>query len=203
MDPEVPKTEEAAPVKMTQAEIVAKIKKQQDEAFDKADHAERLTIAMRRGLINPCIEYTLDELKALVPLKRDRYRLIKFAVNRFGLYAGPRPKGKKKPHMSLPAQRIKSASLLIFQRLFKEKAENLEAVCGRENIKYIGVPESAIPEIGARAANLALGAVADDRKRKRKVRRRMQQFQRKVNAGILPGNTGERNYSFRGGEYGR
>src|ERR1039458_7925064 len=88
--------------------------------FDRHDHAERLKIAKRKGAAgnplfivfnNPSIEFTLDELKVLVPLERDRVNYLKLAENAHGLLSIPKQKGRLHPHMSKRKQTLKCESL--------------------------------------------------------------------------------------------
>jgi hypothetical protein len=195
---------EAPQPQMTRAEAVELVLKNQLSEFDKRDYAERLTIARRRNKVHPSVELTLAELKELIPLKRDRWTYIKLAKNSHGLLSAPKVKGKRKPHMSKHQQEIKSTTLQIFKQLFAEKAERLQAVCKTEQIEYMGVPDSAVPELGARAAKLALAELRERKHRKHQKARRRQQFSRAVNAGIF-GNAqpSERNYVNKGGQFGK
>jgi hypothetical protein len=218
------------PQPMTREQAVAAILARQLSSFDESDHAERLAIAKRKstcghagnnplfGMVfdNPSITYTLEELKAMVPLERDRLNYDwkraeddpkktcgKLAKNMYGLLAIPRPKGSRKPHMNKHQQAIKSESLRIFRRLFAEAAEKLQAVCKGENIEYLGVPDASIPALGAKAAKLALQAVADKRRAKARRARRRQDHSRRVNAGLITISTSEKRYVNRGGQFGR
>ena len=195
--------EKAPQPQMSREQAVEMVIKHQLSEFDKRDYAERLAIAQRRNLIAPSVELTLAELKELVPLKRDRWTYIKLAKNSHGLLSVPKPKGKRKPHMSKHQQEIKSTTLQIFKQLFAEKAERLKAVCSKEEIEYMGVPDSAVPELGARAAKMAITELRERKHRKRIKARRRQQFSRKVNAGIFgSAQPSEKNYVSRGGQYG-
>lgn len=200
MSEEVKDAKEVPP--LTQADIVKLVRARQEIAFDSADRAERHAIAVRRNLVDPSVELTLEELKALVPLDRDRMHYIKLASDKNGLYSVPKPKGRRRHHMTKHQQAIKSEALSIFQNLTAEKAERLKAVCKKEDIEYIGIPESAIPELGARAAKQAVGIVKARGKATRLRRRRQQQASRKVNFNLLAGNAAK-NYIQHGGQYGR
>ncbi len=192
----------STPKPLTREEAVAKAVEQQLKNFDAADRNERLQRLMRAGKYNPSVEYTDAELKVLVPLKRDRWNYIKLAKNSHGLLSFPKTRGRRKPHMTKRGQEIKSASLAIFKQLFEERAERLMAVCKRESIEYIGVPDSAIPELGARAAKQAIVVVNDKRRAKAQKARRRQEHSRKVNAGIITTGTAERRFVEKGGQYG-
>ncbi len=195
---------EAKP-QMTREQAVEYVLGHQIKSFEQNDIKQRIQIALRKGIIeaNPSVEYTLEELKALVPQPQDRWNYIKIAKTSHGLLAVPKQRGRRKKHMTKHQQDIKSTSLSIFQQLFAAKAERLKAVCKKEEIDYLGVPDSAIPELGARAAKRALTVVKDKAKRKRDKARRRQKYSRAVNAGIF-GNSrpGERNFIEHGGQYG-
>jgi hypothetical protein len=209
-DEVLPAVESPAP---TKAEVVAMILKQQEESFLRADHDERLKIALQRkktgrypellGLKfdNPSIEYSLDELKVLVPLERDRMKYIKLAMNKHGLLSVGKPHGRLKPRMNKHQQAIKSASLHIFRSLFQSRSELLQATAANEKIEYLGIPDAMLPKLGAIAAQLAMKEVKAKRRSKRDVRKRMQQASRKVNYGLLAGNQAH-NFIMKGNQYG-
>lgn len=197
--------EDALQPEMTREQAVEMVLKHQMSAMDTRDHAERLEVGIRKGLIteDPSVVYTLAELKELVLLRRDRMTYIKLAKNSQGLLAVPKQRGRRKPHMTKHQQDIKSTSLQIFKQLFTEKAERLKAVCKKEEIEYLGVPDSAVPELGARAAKQALTVVAERRRHKRNKAHQRQKYSRSVNAGLFGmNNPGERNYVESGGQYG-
>jgi hypothetical protein len=207
----LPTTEQPTP---TKAEVVAQILKQQFEQFDKADHAQRLQRGIRKGILadNPSIEYSLAELKVLVPLERDRlnYDWVNkdkgthgvLALNKHGLLSIGKPKGKIKPHMNLHQQAVKSVSLRIFRELFTSRAEMLQATAKAEKLEYLGIPDAMLPKLGKMAAQLAIKEVKAQRRGKRSIRNRMQKASRKVNAGLLAGNQ-VRNFIMKGSQYGK
>jgi hypothetical protein len=199
------KAEPEAKPQMTREQAIELVLGHQTKAFEQHDRNHRLQIALRKGIIeaDPSVEYTLEELKALVPQPQDRWNYIKIAKTSQGLLAVPKQRGRRKKHMTKHQQDIKSTSLSIFKQLFAAKAERLKAVCKTEEIDYLGVPDSAIPELGARAVKRALTVVKDKAKRKRDKARRRQKYSRAVNAGIF-GNSrpGERNFVEHGGQYG-
>lgn len=184
-------------------EAVAKVRKQQEDAFDQSDYAERFAIAKRKGLKlveDPSIVPTLDELKAAVTLKRDRMHYLKLAVNHLGLYSVPRKQGRRKPHMTQRAQSIKSTALRIFKQLMDEKAERLKAVCAKEGFEYLGIPDSAVPELAKRAGMLATKEYFEKKHRKTQKALRRQKFSRAVNAGTT--TTSEKRFVESGGQFG-
>jgi hypothetical protein len=188
---------------MTKAQAVAVILARQESSFKEADYAERLAIAQRKGLDivkDPSYVPTIEELTAAVPLKRDRLTYKVFAKNTHGLLSVPKQKGRRRPHMTQHQQAIKSASLRHFKHLMEEKAERLRVVCAKEGFEYLGVPESAIPEIGKQAAILGMREVNEQRRAKNRKARRRQQFSRGVNAGLTA--TSEKRYVNQGGQFG-
>lgn len=189
---------------MTREQAVANVLARQLEQFDVADYNERFQIAKRKNLDlvkDPSYIPTLNELKAAVPLKRDRWTYKKLAKTAHGLLAIPRQRGKRKPHLNKRQQTIKSTALRIFRSLMEAKAETLLAICKKEGIEYIGIPESAIPSVGAEAARRALQEVNANRKAKNRRARRRQQFSRDVNAGLT--TTSEKRYVENGGQFGK
>ena len=213
-----------APAPMTREAATAFVLAKQEESYEKADYEERLAVLKRRsengqpwnnplfGTYNPSIEYTHEELKALITLDRDKLNYAwvnekkntcgKFAKKRHGLLCIPKQRGRRKPHLTPQQQAIKSESLRIFRSLLEERAEKLQAICKEEKLEYLGVPESAFAELGAKAAKLGMQAVQDKRRRKASKARRRQEHSRKVNAGLITISTSEKRYVNRGGEYG-
>jgi|SRR5208282_1317441 len=214
---------EPTPVTMTDAVVI--IRKNQEKDFDRNDHRERLAILKRKsecgtprnnplyGMFNPSLELTLDELKAMVPLERDRlnYNWVNedketrgcFSVNRHGLYSLPKMHGRRKPHMNLRQQAIKSEALLIFRQLFNRAAEKLKATCKEQEIEYMGIPDAIIPELSQKATRFAISNVVGRRKVKSRADRRRKEHSRKVNAGLLTISTSEKNYVNQESQYGR
>src|SRR5271166_5875735 len=212
---------------LTMANAVAIIRQNQEKDFDRNDMAERLRVGVRRskcghagnnplfGMVfdNPSIVYSLDELRQLVPLERDRlnysFKATKeggtdgmFAVNRHGLYSVPKPHGRLNRHMNLRQQAIKSEALRVFKALMDKATETLKSVCTTDGIEYLGVPESTTQELAQKAMRFALRNVSGRRKEKSKAAHRRQEHSRKVNAGLLTLATSEKNYVSRGGQYG-
>jgi hypothetical protein len=201
--PEQPTAPEAPVPQMTKEQAVAVLLARQESSFKEADYAERLAIAQRKGLDiveDPSYVPTIEELTAAVPLKRDRLTYKVFAKNTHGLLSIPKQRGRRKPHMTKHQQAIKSASLRHFKHLMEEKAERLLAVCAKEGFEYLGVPESAIPEIGKQAAILGMREVNEQRRAKNRKARRRQQFSRGVNTGLTA--TSEKRYVNQGGQFG-
>ena len=224
-----------APPAPTHAEVVAMILKQQQEHFDKNDHAERLALAKRKSesgqpwnnplfgmeFDNPSIEYTLEELKSLVPLERDRLNYAwtstkestksdkngkvthgGLAKNKHGLLSMGRAHGRLKPHMNQHQQAVKSASLRIFRELFQSRAELLQATAAEQKIEYLGIPDAMLPKLGKIAAQLAIKEVRAASKQTARKANSVQQHSRKVNAGLLGISTSQKSYVNRGGQYG-
>lgn len=210
---------------MTKAEAVAKILKQQEASFDVADREERLRVGKRLakngkpwnnplyGLFeDPSIEYTLAELKALVPLDRDslnydwtspdKKTVGKFAKNVHGLLSIGRQHGRRRKRMTKHQQAIKSASLRLFKSLMETRAHELQTVCKNEGIEYLGIPDAMIPEVGALAAKLGMLEVTNRQRQKSHKARRRKEFSRKVNAGTITKSASEKRYVNRGGQFG-
>jgi len=196
----------------TKEMVVKLIIENQLKDFDRHDHAERLKIAKRKGAAgnplfivfnNPSIEFTLDELRALVPLDRDRMKYLKLAKNLHGLLSIPKQKGRRNHHMSQRHQALKCESLRVFRDVLEMHVKSFKGICAQNGQEYMGIPDDAIPEISKQAARIAIRNVNETRLRKRTKARRRQEHSRKVNAGLLTKATSETRYVNRGGEYGR
>jgi hypothetical protein len=182
----------------------------QQAAFDERDRAERLALGkkMKVGGIavcsdDPSVIYTLDELKALVPLERDRLRYIKLALNRFGLLSAGKQRGRMTPRMNQHQQGIKSASLSIFRTMFERSVAQMKSTCTAEGIEYIGMPESTIEAIGKKATLKAITLCKKNRRALKRAANRRQAFSRKVNYGLSPKPRNESAYVNKGAQYGR
>ncbi len=207
---------------ITHDEAIAVVAKMQADQFEKQDHAERLAILKRKstcghagnnplfGLYDPKVEFTLAELKILVPLDRDRMNYDwtneakktagKFARNIHGFLSVPKQKGKRKPHMNLHQQALKSESLCVFTALLETHIEKFKAVCLEKGLEYTGVPNEVIPAIGQQAARIAVHNVNARDAAKRRKARCVQQHSRRVNASLPV--TSQKNFINRGGQYG-
>jgi hypothetical protein len=222
-------TQPQQPPAPTHEEMVATIRKAQERDFDKHDREERLKKLIRKsscgqpwnnplfGAYNPSLEYTLEELKILVPLERDRlsYNWVKkneagevitegcLSVNKYGLYSVPRPHGRLKPHMNHRQQAIKSAAIRVFRKLVEETSASLRATCKEEQIEYLGLPDAMIPELGAKAMRIAVREVTATRKYYTRKNRRQQEFARRTNAGLEQKSASAKRYINRGEQYGK
>ncbi len=213
----------------THEEMVATVRAAQERDFDKNDRAERLKILIRKstcghagnnplfGAYNPSLEYSLEELKALVPLERDRlnYGWQKlneagevitegcYSVNKHGLYSVPRPHGRLHPRMNHRQQAIKSAAIRVFRKLVEATGASLRATCKEEQIEYLGLPDAMIPELGAKAMRIAVREVTASRKFYTRNKRRQQEFARRTNAGLEQKSASATRYISRGGQFGK
>jgi hypothetical protein len=178
--------------------------------YDRNDHAERMKIGRRKAangdldfvLFNdPSIIFTLDELKVLIPLDRDRLNYIKLAKNHYGLLSIPKQKGRRNHHMSQHHQALKSESLRVFRSLLETHVAKFKATTADTGVEYSGIPDDVISVIGKQAARIAIRNVNEQLFRKRQKARRRQEHSRKVNAGLTV--TSAKRYINRGGPYGR
>jgi hypothetical protein len=177
--------------------------------YDRNDHAERMKIGRRKAangdlnfilFNNPSIIFTLDELKVLVPLDRDRLHYIKLAKNMHGLLSIPKQKGRRNHHMSQHHQALKSESLRVFRNLLETHVAKFKATTADTGVEYSGIPDDVISVIGKQAARIAIRNVNERMFRKRRKARRRQEHSRKVNAGLTV--TSQKRYINRGGPYG-
>lgn len=104
------------------------------------------------------------------------------------------PKPPKKGHMPKREQAVKSAMLRTFRRLIAPVL-----VQGRGHVESLGLPWQGIPievlgKVGARAGELAIYWCRKQARLRRQRRSKAQQFSRRVNAGLMPGNTNRRRF---------
>lgn len=188
------------------AKVVAFIGQQWNHIGDEA----RRAIAKARGLLNPSITLTSDELQNLIPLEGDTMRYAKdketglprIAASRLGLMCFPKQRGRKNRHLTKSEMAIKSASLQIFRRLFAECAAHMEAKIKEKGEPFYGIPEDMLNQLGARAARLGAIQVGMNNRVARRHVRRQQALSRNINRGLLNGNIEPRNYVYSGGQYG-
>lgn len=211
---------------MTREQVIKLIRENQQKDYDRNDHAERLRLCVRKSksgqpwnnplhgmdFENPSIVYTLDELRAFMPLERDRlsysFEASKeggttgvLATNKHGLFSIGRPHGRRKPHMNLHQQAVKSESLRVFRNLLAERSAAIEAECKEQGIEYIGIPDALLGEIGKQAARIAIRNLKAKYGAYRFKANRVQQHSRFVNAGLLTIATSQRRFIRAGGQY--
>lgn len=168
----------------------------ESEFFGKTKH--------ERIFLHPSVEPSYEELKQMAPEDSDRLNFDwknekkgthgVLATNRAGLFSMGKPRGRKNPHMTKNQQGIKSYSIIAFKELFEARAEVLKKAAADAGEKYVGVAESELAGLAAKAA--VIGAKrfkAMKRVRRNEVRRR-QNFHQLVNFGLLNGSSGERNF---------
>lgn len=126
----------------------------------------------------------LDE-KAIIELPGDKFRYVKFALNRHGLYSMPRPKGKIKHHWSKRQLQLKDMALMLFRDLFMAYEKQLRV---EQGAAYEGVPNAIVQKLGELAARQASRAVLRNYRLGRKGQRTRQKTARRINFGLLPGN---------------
>jgi hypothetical protein len=171
----------------------------------------RLAMAKARGLLKPEDEKDADKVKSVIGtivLEGDRMRyavdkdgLPRMATSRFGFLSFPKPKGRKKRHLTKTEQAIKSASLRIFRRLFEECAIHMERELTAKGEQYFGLPEDMLRQLGARAARLGALEVATHNRVARRHVQRQQKLSRGINRGLIAGNTAA-HHVHSGGQYG-
>lgn len=104
------------------------------------------------------------------------------------------PKPPKRGHMPKREQAVKSAMLRTFRRLVAPVI-----AAGRGHVESLGLPWQGVPievlgKVGARAGELAIYWCRKQARIRRQRRNRAQQFSRRVNAGLMPGNTSRRRF---------
>lgn len=165
--------------------------------------AERMRIAKAKNLFGPSVEPTREELRLAVPLEGDTIRYAKdkdgkprIAPGRNGLggMVSRHGHGRKKKHMTKAAQAIKSASIASFRLIFGAHRAGVAAQAAADNKEFVGVPEQDIAALGAKAAALGHRTVKLNAAAARRRARNRSKLSRKINRGVLPGNTNVRRY---------
>lgn len=205
MNPEPNANSEPKP-KPSPAEMFQRALEIRNNQFERAVIEKRTAIARRKGLLQPSVEYTPAELKDLVPIPEDKIRFATYpkghkfagqpriAVDRFGLPALPKARGRRNRHMTKHEQAVKSAAIIIFRTLFGERKAVLEAEADVKGEKFVGIPEAELPKLGARATRMASQQVKATNAQYRRRTRNRTKLSRKINAEILPGNTNVHDY---------
>jgi hypothetical protein len=205
------------------AVLAAKARAHVEEQFASIADSERHRLAVARGLVNPK-DGTLTKsglklaeahgseikdgkfadiggLRNLVPLPGDTIRYAKdskgnsrIATDRHGFISFPKQRGRRKPHISAHLQTIKNRSISVFRGLFLDHAADLQAKAKAAGEVFNGVPVDDFSKLGARAAVIGAARVKAEQHLARRRARNQQKLSRKINAGILPGNTNRRAY---------
>lgn len=186
------------PINISPAELAAKYQEFQQNQWDEQVNQIRMGIAKRKGLLSdPSVVLSPAELREAAPLEGDKIRYAKdkagnlrIATNRHGMFSWPKPQGgRKRPHMTKHAMAIKSRAISIFRGMFTTHAAELEATAKEKGEQFLGVPTENLTKIGARASILAALYNKRDAKAARITRRNMQKLSRRINAGVVNGNT--------------
>lgn len=177
----------------------------QQNEWDKAVQGSRMVQARERGLsvaFDPSVVLTPAELVAMVPLEGDDIRYAKdadgkprMATNKYGMFSWPKQRGRRRPHMTKHAQAVKSSAIRIFKGLFAKRIIELEAAAVQSGETFNGIPNDALPAIGARATILASKGIADNRKARRRRMRNESKLQRRINTGVIAGNVNRHAYT--------
>lgn len=134
-------------------------------------------------------ESTIEVLRLLVELPGGTMKYKVVAVDRHGLPALPKQHGRRKPHVSKQKLTIRSRTINFFRSLFVKHTANLAAASEAEGKPFEGTPQADMPKLGLRASSMAADQVARDARDKRRRKRNQQILSRKINYGLLPGNT--------------
>ena len=183
-------------VEMNPEELAAKYQEFQTNQWNQVGDGERMRLAKERGLLDPSVTLSPVELRELIPLEGDTMHYAKgkdglprIATTRHGMFCWPKPKGRKKPHMTKHAMAIKSRAISTFRGLFASHAAKLELEAHAAGEPFNGVPTADLSKLAARASILAAGYNKRDAKAARITRRNMQKLSRRINAGVVAGNT--------------
>jgi hypothetical protein len=201
-------------VEPTPAEMKAKVSAIREQYFLAAGDGIRQAKAAAKGLLDPSIELSPEELRALIPLEGDTMRYavypkghpqageprlaLRFTRDDFI----PKPHGRKNKHMSKRNQAIKSAYLRISKDLFTIAAGKKIKAAEADGTEFVGLSQDDMTKIAAKAARLGTIEVIKTRRFQRNVRNRVQQLSRGINAGLLPGGVNARNFAYSGGQFG-
>lgn len=104
------------------------------------------------------------------------------------------PKPPHKGHMTKRIQTAKSTMLGIFRRLIAPRIAVGRALAESKGEEFTSLPLEVMGEVGAHAGRLAFYYLTRRAAVRKSRRNRAQQFSRRVNAGLMPGNTNQRKY---------
>ena len=105
------------------------------------------------------------------------------------------PKPPRRGHMCKRIQTAKSTMLAIFRRLIAPRIAVGRALAESKGEEFTGLPNEIMGEVGAQAGRMAFFILRRRGAERRSRRNRAQQFSRRVNSGLMPGNTNQRKYS--------
>lgn len=171
--------------------------------WNKAATNARFEMLKARGIQpDPSVEWGEEELKAMAPLEGDTMRYAKdkagnprMATDRAGFMATPKRRGRRKPHMTKSAQALKSAALHIFGGMFRKRIATVEAATTAKGETFTGLPQKELTKLAAKASAHAAVRVRENRAARRRRLRNESKMQRRINRGLIPGNTNRRAYT--------
>lgn len=200
----------------TPEEMRAKFSAFQQEEWNGIANKERARMAKERGLLailkkpaddapqtdKDAYQKKYDSIIASIVLEGDSMRYAKdadghprLATDRNGFMAHPKGRGRRKPHMTKHGQTVKSTALQIFSGLFHQRMSFLEFEASQKGETFNGVPQAELTKLAAKATVLATQAVKENQRAKRRRLRNESKLQRRINRGVVPGNTNRRAYA--------
>ena len=152
---------------------------------------DRLKMSARQELklIASAQRFTLDKVTS-VPRVAELHRIAQRERHPFACV----PKPPKKGHMSKRIQTAKNTMLNIFRRLIAPRIAVGRALAESKGEEFTSLPLEVMGEVGAHAGRLAFFYLTRQAAVRKSRRNRTQQFSRRVNAGLTPGNTNQRKY---------
>lgn len=203
----------APPAEITPEEQIAKAQEFAYGQWNAVADAERIKIAKRRGLLpaEPGKDATEDDRKTYtakvkaiakdIALEGDTLRYAKdrdgnprIVTGRFGMPAYPKQHGRRRHRMNKAGQTLKSTAIGIFRNSYPMLIEKLEAEAKAAGLPFNGVPVEELSKLSTKSALLAKVQVRQGARDKRRRKRNEAKLQRRINAGVLPGNTNRRAY---------
>lgn len=159
-----------------------------------ADHpkqTDRLKMSARQELklIASIQRFVLDKVTK-VPRVAELHRIAQREKHPFACTPKPPHKG----HMCKRTQTAKNTMLSIFRRLIAPRIAVGRALAESKGEVFESLPMEVMGEVGAHAARLAFFYLRRQSAIRKSRRNRAQQFSRRVNAGLMPGNTNQRKF---------
>lgn len=146
---------------------------------------------------NPIPEEALDEHGRPLQYAKDKNEQPRYAYDNagrlsLGVLASKHSRRRIKPHMNKRQLAVKALALAEFRRLFAALSAELSALAVKEGREFEGIPMHLMGKISAEAVQTAAAQYKINRRRERKQRRQRQQISRRINFGLIPGNSDRR-----------
>lgn len=116
-------------------------------------------------------------------------RYIRYALDKNGMLATGKKHGRQRPHWNKKKLALKSLSIELFRREFAAYETAMRAAKGKE---WDGMQEADLKIVATRVAVILPGEFKVARKAARTARHNRQRVARRINFGLIPGNSDRR-----------